>query len=100
MATQFPDIKFIRMTENRKTGYIPVVYSDKTTCPDSCPFKQTGCYAKTGLTRFAWNRLKNSGTNTKWNSFLAEIRDLPSNQLWRYGVAGDLPGKMKLFLLN
>lgn len=80
--------KFFSSTTNRKTGDIPVVYSNKETCPDSCPLKKNGCYAELGLTRLVWIR-----ANESFKSLVSNIRSINKGLLWRYGVAGDLPGR-------
>lgn len=81
--------KFVRVSSNAKTGKIPVVYSSRNTCPDSCPMKGTECYAEYGPVRLAWNRAE-SGISA--NELAKEIAKLPREGVWRYGVAGDLPG--------
>lgn len=77
----------VNRTENRKTGPIPVVYSSRDSCPPSCPLRGAGCYAENYPTRGAWDR-----TNASLETLVAWIQDLPAGTLWRYGVAGDLPG--------
>ena len=36
---------WISVTADKKTGAIPVSYSPKESCPDSCTLKEGGCYA-------------------------------------------------------
>lgn len=79
--------KFVKNSSNRKTGNIPVVYADKATCPDTCPYKKKGCYAKYSYTNFHWNNV-----NITFDSLIDCIRDLPIGQFWRYAIGGDLPG--------
>jgi len=81
---------FIAKTANRKTGPIPAVYITRDSCPPSCAHYRTSCYAETGPTRLAWNRAAQA---TSWSELCASVAALPAGQLWRYAVAGDLPGK-------
>ncbi len=83
-------IHFVRESSNRKTGRIPVTYSQRETCPASCPHYRADCYAEDYYTAMAWNKVPARGVQL---SELAEkIAALPDGQLWRHNVAGDLPG--------
>lgn len=79
---------------NRKTGKIPVSGSPSYTCPDACPLKANGCYAKYGPISWQWAKL-NDGRNKgiTWKAFLQEIRNLPEGTFWRHNQYGDLAGK-------
>lgn len=79
--------KFVLNASNRKTGTIPVVYSGAESCPASCPLRGAGCYAEQGPTAVNWRRV-----NLTLTDLVALIARLPRHQVWRYGVAGDLPG--------
>jgi hypothetical protein len=81
---------FIRSSKNGKLGNIPSVYVARDSCPPSCGFYNDGCYARGGMVRMHWDRVNDNGIS--FNALLTEIKKLPNNQLWRYGVAGDLPG--------
>jgi hypothetical protein len=81
---------FTRSSKNEKTGPIPTVIVSRNTCPPSCGFYNDGCYARGGMVRIHWDRVNDNGIS--FASLLKEIKKLPHNQLWRYGVAGDLPG--------
>lgn len=83
---------FVESTGNRKTGPIPVTYSSKSTCPDSCSLKAGGCYAAGGPTAMAWRR---ADTGIDLDALIAKIKALPAGQIWRMNVAGDLPGNGK-----
>lgn len=37
---------FLKSSENSKTGDIMQSYSSKSSCPNRCPFKGSGCYAE------------------------------------------------------
>ena len=83
---------FVRVSENRKTGPIPVSMSPRATCPSSCPLRSSGCYADHGPLGWHWDRLSSGETGISWSDFLSEVRRLPKGTLWRHNVAGDLPG--------
>jgi len=77
---------------NAKTGPIPVSTSSATTCPDACPFKASGCYAKSGPLALHWSKVSAGLRGLQWNEFLSVIRSFAAGQLWRHNQAGDLPG--------
>ena len=82
--------KFVRVSQNAKTGPMPVVYSSRQTCPDSCAHKGAGCYAETGPIAWQWRKVDQNGVDL--DALCESIRTIPRGSLWRYGVAGDLPG--------
>lgn len=84
-------IHFIRKSSNRKTGAIPVTYSQRETCPESCPHYRTDCYAEDYYTRLSWDKVKSRGSDLP--DVCSNIQSLPNGQIWRFNVAGDLPGK-------
>lgn len=79
---------FTSVSRNRKTGSIPTTRTDRKSCPSSCPFYNSGCYAQYGPESMQWNKMHNS---LEWSDFLAKIRRIPYKQLWRHNTAGDLP---------
>lgn len=87
----FPSITFSLKSANKKTGRIPVSISPSSTCPDACPFKQSGCYAKYWPMAMHWSRVEANGK--PWDLFIAMVRNLPDGQLWRHNSAGDLAGE-------
>ena len=75
--------------ENRKTGQIPTAYVARESCPSSCPLLGNGCYAETGNIGLHWRKMK----GVPWAKFCLMVAEkLGPRQLWRFGVAGDLPG--------
>lgn len=82
---------FVRVSRNNKTGPIPVSTTAKESCPDTCAFKASGCYAKSGPINIHWSRLSKQGLTRE--EFLEKIKQIPRNQLWRHNQAGDLPHK-------
>ena len=74
---------------NRKTGDIPTAYVARESCPSGCALLGRGCYAETGNIGLHWRKMR----GVPWAKFcLAVAEKLGPRQLWRYGVAGDLPG--------
>jgi hypothetical protein len=81
-------------SKNEKTGAMPVSTSTKEWCPDSCPLKEAGCYAKYGHTGIHWRLITAATRGTDWNEFCARVEALPENTgIWRHDVAGDLPAE-------
>jgi hypothetical protein len=83
---------FVNQSLNRKVGPIAVSYSSPETCPQACPLKASGCYSKAGPSLMAWKRTEDPAKSLSWPEFLARLRKVESGRLFRYGVAGDLPG--------
>jgi hypothetical protein len=75
---------------NAKTGPIPVSTSSRATCPDSCPFKQNGCYGDGGPLAIHWQAVTAGERGTPWREFLSAVEALPAGQIWRHNQAGDL----------
>jgi hypothetical protein len=82
---------FIRTSANRKTGPIPQTYNHRSTCPPSCAHYRTSCYAESFHTRLNWDKVDTRGLDI--GDLALSIRLLPKGQLWRFAVAGDLPGQ-------
>ena len=79
------------ISKNEKTGSMPVSTSTKDWCPDSCPLKEAGCYAKHGHTGMHWRKVTAGERGTDWDAFVSKVRHLPKGGIWRHNVAGDLP---------
>lgn len=84
-------IHFIRKSSNRKTGAIPVTYSERKTCPPTCPHYEKDCYGEDYYTRLSWDKVPDRGSDL--TKTCESIAALPPGQLWRMNVAGDLPGE-------
>ena len=89
---------------NTKTA-IPTTTSAKDTCPDSCPLKVKGCYAKNHFLGKYWERLSNGEVKTSldFQGLVHAVKRLPKGQLWRHNQAGDLchnEGKISYSRLN
>lgn len=92
-------------SSNSKTGPMPVVTSQRTTCPDTCPLKGKagGCYAEGSHMGVMWSKLdaslpgetfahgRASVKTIGFNALLDFIEHIPSGAIWRHNQAGDLP---------
>lgn len=83
--------QFIQASSNRKTGPMPQTYTSRDSCPPSCPHYMSDCYAEGFRTRMVWNRTADKGIDL--DQLTARIKALPTGQIWRANVAGDLPGE-------
>jgi len=79
-------------SSNAKTGPIPVSTTTADTCPNSCPLKAKGCYAKGGPLAIHWRAITEGRRGGSWDAFCSSVSLLPEGQLWRHNQAGDLPG--------
>lgn len=79
------------VSQNAKTGAIPVTISSRETCPATCPFYNKGCYAKTGRTAIHWKKVTSGERGTNFDEFVIKIRNIARGSLWRHNVSGDLP---------
>lgn len=84
-------VTWIPKSGNKKLGGIPAAIVSPETCPPSCGFYGKGCYSEFGASGHHWRNVEHNGL--PWEAFLREVKALPEGQLWRYAVAGDLPGE-------
>jgi hypothetical protein len=71
---------------------MPVAYVARESCPPSCALLSNGCYAESYPVRAHWDKVSLGLVGTSWNKFCFQIAvHLEPDQIWRYGVAGDLP---------
>lgn len=91
-------------SKNEKTGAIPNGMSHAGTCPDTCPLREKGCYAKCGPIGYIFASLTRGYMERKgkrypfgmtWAEFLQAVKSLPEGQIWRHNTAGDLRGDGK-----
>jgi len=85
-------VHLVMRSDNGKTGKIPVSVTEKKSCPPSCPFQGSGCYAESGPLALHWNKVGVSRGDS-WENFCTKIEALPEGQIWRHNAAGDLPGE-------
>jgi len=78
-------------SSNAKTGAIPVTTTERESCPQTCPFYDKGCYAKSGPLALHWRKVSDGERGTDWQGLCDFVSSLPDKQLWRHNQAGDLP---------
>jgi hypothetical protein len=87
-----PVVHLTMSSRNRKVGPIPVSTTTAATCPDACPLKAAGCYAKGGPLAMHWRKVTEGKVGMAWQAFVDAIAALPEGTFWRHNQAGDLPG--------
>jgi hypothetical protein len=83
---------FIHVSQNAKTGPIPVSIIERVSCWPGCALYENGCYAETGALAMHWDRVSRGPAGGSWSEFCAKVAALGPGRLWRYAQAGDLPG--------
>jgi hypothetical protein len=79
-----------RVSQNRKTGPMPVTTTSANACPSTCSFRGQGCYAESGPLALHWKAVTAGRRGGSFDELLAGMRTLPCNALWRHNQAGDL----------
>jgi hypothetical protein len=85
-------VLFIQVSQNAKTGPIPVSIIERASCWSGCALYENGCYAETGALAMHWDRVSRGPAGGSWSDFCAKVAALRPGRLWRYAQAGDLPG--------
>ena len=85
-------VHFIQVSQNAKTGPIPVSIIERASCWPGWALYENGCYAETGALALHWDRVSQGVRGGPWSEFCAKIAALRPGRLWRYAQAGDLPG--------
>ena len=88
-------VHWVSASKDPKTGNVPVSYSPKDSCPDSCSLKQGGCYAW-GLfyLNILGGKIKNKRITLKaLKTALKERR--ADARIVRHRVAGDVVGDVE-----
>ena len=80
--------KFVRVSGDKKTGPIAVVYCSGDTCPPGCPYHKNGCYFW-GFIRLV--KIASRATDNIQAIFYS-LMMLSIGAIFRWGVTGDLPG--------
>lgn len=86
------NIHLTKVSDNVKTGPIPVTTSEASTCPEACPFKKSGCYADSGPLAMHWSKVTNKLRGDTLDILARQVKGFPAGQVWRHNQAGDLPG--------
>jgi len=85
-------VHFIAVSQNAKTGPIPVSIIERASCWPGCALYENGCYAETGALAMHWVRVSRGPAGGSWSEFCSKVAALRPGRLWRYAQAGDLPG--------
>ena len=68
-------------------------YVSKNSCPPTCEHMiNKTCYAEFGPISLHWNKVSSGERGGNLESLLQAIKRLRRGTVWRYAVAGDLPG--------
>src|SRR5260370_41990200 len=85
-------VQFIAVSQNAKTGPIPVSIIERASCWSGCALCENGCYAEAGALGMHWDRVSRGLAGASWSEFCMKVAALRPGRLWRYAQAGDLPG--------
>lgn len=80
---------------NKKVGKMPVSTTEKKSCPNECPLKDTDCYARFGPLGMHWSKVQQGMRGDNWTAFCKRVAQFAVGQLWRHNQAGDLPQTKK-----
>src|SRR5437764_2465461 len=83
---------FTPVSQNAKTGPIPVTITERASCWTGCALYEKGCYASYGALGHFWSGVSEGTRGGSWDELCGKIAALPKRTLWRYAQAGDLPG--------
>ena len=85
-------VHITKKSSNRKIGNIPCSITEESSCSPTCPFINSGCYAKTGPVSWHWKKISNGTQSnlTNWSGLCSFLKDQKPGQLMRINVAGDL----------
>ena len=85
-------VHITKKSSNRKIGNIPCSITEESSCSPTCPFINSGCYAKTGPVSWHWKKISNGTQSnlTDWSGLCSFLKDQKPGQLMRINVAGDL----------
>lgn len=81
---------FTAVSKNKKTGPMATIMSAMSTCPSYCELAKA-CYAKQHFTGIHFRKLSSKGLD--FDDLISKIKTIAKRAVWRYGVAGDLPGE-------
>ena len=83
---------FVERSTASKIGPIAATYSDRRTCPTSCPLYGNGCYAESGNAGLIHMERRKDVKRVDFDGLLDGISSIPNGDLWRHDIGGDLPG--------
>lgn len=92
----------VEKSRNSKVGPIAVTYAAQSSCPKTCPFMGSGCYAEHGLTRMTTSRLNKSDAGAIQVA-IAEaeaIRKLSGKRPLRLHIVGDCASPLAAMIVS
>lgn len=95
MTASYHRYHLTRLSKNGKvTGHehqVAVTTSSKELCPNTCPFKEGGCYGNLGPINLHWSAVTMGTRGTGWDQHLRDLAALPPKRFIRLNQVGDLP---------
>jgi len=93
MKRKLLGVSAVEISQNAKIGTVSATYASQRTCPKSCPFFKSGCYAENGNVGFQTNRLNREANRANVlelaNREAIAIRTLTGRFPLRLHVVGD-----------
>src|ERR1700680_2367014 len=83
---------FTPVSQNAKTGPIPVTITEKASCWTGCALYGQGCYAFYGALGHFWSGVSQGTRGGSWDELCAKGAAIPKRTPGRYPQAGTLPG--------
>src|SRR5713101_1976710 len=90
--SNYVKVHFVQVSQNAKTGPIPVSIIERASCWSGCALYKNGRYAETGALAMHWDNVSRGMRGGPWSEFCGKVAALRPGRLWRYAQAGDLPG--------
>ena len=75
---------FTKVSQNAKTGPIPVTITEKASCWAGCALYEQGCYAFRGALGHFWSGVSDGTRGGSWDDLCTQVAALPRRTLWRY----------------
>jgi hypothetical protein len=84
-------VSTVEISTNSKIGKVSATYAAQQSCPKSCAFRNSGCYAESGMTGFQTRRLNQAERNPEQiaRAEARGIRELTGRFPLRLHVVGD-----------
>src|SRR5260370_13332217 len=84
-------VHFIAVSQNAKTGPIPVSIIERASCWPGCALYENGCYAEAGALRIHWDRVSRGLAGGFWSALCTQLAALRPGRLWPPAQPGHLP---------
>ena len=67
-------VLFMQVSQNAKTGPIPVSIIERASCWSGCALYEHACYAETGALAMHWDRVSRGSAGMSWSEFCTKVR--------------------------